>query len=221
MLAPWKKSYDKTRQHIKKQRHHFAKNVCVSQSYGFSSSHVQMWQLDRKEGWALKNWCFWTLVLEKTFFFFFFTLKYCIGFAIHQHESATDIHVSPILNPPFSSLPVPSLWVISVYQPQASSIMHWTWTGDSFDIWYYTCFNAIQESLGLQGDQISKSLRKSTLNIHVGTDAEAEAPILWPPDKSQLIRKDPDAGKDWGQEEKGPTEDEIFGWHHWLNGHEF
>ena len=54
------------------------------------------------------------------------------------------------------------------------------------------------------------------------TDAEAEAPILWPPDaKSQRIRKDPDAGKDWRQEKKGMTEDEMVGWHHWLNGHEF
>ena len=59
--------------------------------------------------------------------------------------------------------------------------------------------------------------------IFIGrTDAEAEAPILWPPDgKSQFIRKEPDAGKDWRQEEKGTTEDELVGWHHWLNGHEF
>ena len=71
------------------------------------------------------------------------TLQYCIGFAIHQHESATGIHVFSILNPPPSSLPVPSLWVGPVHQSQASSIMHRTWTGDSFHIWYYTCFNAI------------------------------------------------------------------------------
>ena len=71
------------------------------------------------------------------------TLQYCIGFARDPHESTTGIHVFPILNPLSYSLPVPSLWVISVYQPQASSIMHWTWTGNLFHIWYYTCFNSI------------------------------------------------------------------------------
>ena len=75
--------------------------------------------------------------------FYFLTLQYCIGFAIYQHESTTGIHVFPILNPPPSSLPIPSLWVVPVHQPQASSIVHWTWTGDSFHIWYYPCFNAI------------------------------------------------------------------------------
>ena len=64
--CPWKKSYDQPRQHIKKQRHHFANKGPYSQSYGFSSNHVQMWELDHKEGCVLKNWCFWTVVLEKT-----------------------------------------------------------------------------------------------------------------------------------------------------------
>ena len=66
MLAPWKKSYDQPRQHIKKQRHYFANKGPSSQSYGFPSSHIWMWELDSKESWALKNWCFWTVVLEKT-----------------------------------------------------------------------------------------------------------------------------------------------------------
>ena len=69
-------------------------------------------------------------------FFFFLTLQYCIGFAKYQHESTIGIHVFPILNPPPSSLPVPSLWVVSVHQPQASSIVHRTWTGNSFHILY-------------------------------------------------------------------------------------
>ena len=66
-LALWKKSYDQPRQHIKKQRHHFTNKGLSSQGYGFSSSHVWMWELDYKESWALKNWCFWTVILEKIF----------------------------------------------------------------------------------------------------------------------------------------------------------
>ena len=66
MLVPWKKSYDQPRQHIKKQRHYFADKGSSSQGYGFSSSHVWMWELGYKESWVPKNWCFWTMVLEKT-----------------------------------------------------------------------------------------------------------------------------------------------------------
>ena len=65
-FAPWKKSYDQPRQHIKKQRHYFANKGPSSQSYDFPSSHLWMWNLDYKESWVLKNWCFWTVVLEKT-----------------------------------------------------------------------------------------------------------------------------------------------------------
>ena len=140
------KSYDQPRQHIKKQRHYFANKGPSSQSYGFSSSHVWMWDLDYRESWAPKNWCFWTVVLEKTL-------------------------VSPL---------------------------------DSRDI----------KPVHPKGDQSWIFIRR--------TDAQAETPIHWPPDsKSWLIWKDPDAGKDWGQEEKEMTEDEIIGWHHRLDGHEF
>ena len=144
--APWKKSYDQPRQHIKKQRHYFANKGPSSQSYGFSSSHVWMWELDYKESWAWKNWCFWTVVLVKTL------------------ESPLDCKEIQPVHP--------------------------------------------------KGDQSW---------VFIGrTDAKAETPILWPPDaKNWLIWKDSDAGKDWKQEEKGRTEDEMAGWHHWLNGHEF
>ena len=104
-----------------------------------------MWELDYKESWAPKNWCFWTVMLEKIL------------------ESSLDCKETQPVHP--------------------------------------------------KGDQSW---------IFIGrTDAEAETPILWPPDvKNWLTRKDPDAGKDWRWEEKGQTEAEMVGWHHWLDGHE-
>ena len=146
MLTPWKESYDQPRQHIKKQRHYFANKGSSSQGYGFSSGHVWIWELDYKESWALKNWCFWTVVLEKTL------------------ESPLDCkEIQPV-------------------HPKGDQ--SWVFTGR--------------------------------------TDVEAETPILWPPDaKSWLIWKDPDAGKDWRQEEKGTTKDEMVGWHHQLDRHGF
>ena len=121
-LAPWKKSYDQPRQHIKKQRHYFANKGPSNQSYGFSSSHVWMWELDYKEGWSLKNLCFWTVVLD-------------------------DILESPL-----------DFKEIQPVHPKGNQ--SWIFIGR--------------------------------------TDAEAETPILWPPDaKNWLIWKDPDAGKDW------------------------
>ena len=136
MLTRWKESYDQPKQHIKKQRYYFADKVSSSQSYGFSSSHVWMWELDYKESRAPKNWWFWTVVLEKTL------------------ESPLDCKIKQV-NP--------------------------------------------------KGNQCQ---------IFIGrTDAEAEVPILWPPDmKNWLIGKDPDASKDWRQEEKGMIEER------WLDG---
>ena len=115
-------------------------------SYCFSSGHVWMWELEYKESWAPKNWCFWTVVLEKTL------------------ESPLDCKEIQPVHP--------------------------------------------------KGDQSCLFIGR--------TDVEAETSILWPPDaKSWLIWKDPNAGKDWGQEENGMTEDEMVVWHYWLNGHEF
>ena len=145
MLTPWKENYDQPRWHIKKQRHYFVKKSPSSQGYGFSSSHVWMLELDYKERWVLKNWCFWTVVLEKTL------------------ESPLDC---------------------KEIQPVPPKDQSWVFIGR--------------------------------------TNAEAEIPILWPPDaKSWLICKALDAGKDWRQEEKGTVEDEMVGSHHRLNGHEF
>ena len=128
------KSYGKQRQHIKKQRRYFATKNLYIQSYGFSTSHVWMWEFDHKEGYALKNCCFWTVVLEKNL------------------ESPLDCKEIKPVNPKGN-------------QP-------WTFTGK--------------------------------------TGAESEVLIFWPPDeKSQLIGKDLDAGKDYRQEEEREAEDEM------------
>ena len=112
------------------------------------------------------------LILTALFFFYFLfyfilflNLKHCISIAKHQNESATGIHVFPILNPPPSSLPTPSLWVVPVHQPQASSIVHWTWIGNSFHTWYYTCFNAILPNLPTLS--LSNRVLKTVLYIRV------------------------------------------------------
>ena len=116
-----------------------------SQGYGFSCGHVWMWDLDCEEGWAQKNWCFWTVVLEKTL------------------ESPLDcMEIQPVHS---------------------------------------------------EGDQ--------PWDFFGRNDAKAETPVLWPPHaKSWLIGKGSDAGRDWGLEEKGTTEDEMAGWHQWIDEHE-
>ena len=130
---------------IKKQRHFFVYKGPHSQSFGFSNSHVWIWELDHKKSWAPKNWCFWIVVLENS-------------------------------------------W----------------------------------ESLGLQRIQPVHPKGNQSWIFIGRTDVEAKIPILCPPDmKNWLNGKDPDSGKDWRWEEKGTTEDEIVGWHHWLSGNEF
>ena len=94
------------------------------------------------------------------------------------------------------------------------------WRIDAFDLWFWRRLLRALWTAKKSNQSILKEINPGC--SLEGLDAEAEAPILWPPDvKSQLIEKDPDAGKHWGQEEKGVTEDEMVGWHHWLNGHEF
>ena len=140
------------------QRCFFVNYGLSSQGYGFSSGHVWMWELDYKEHWVSKNWCFLTVVLEKT-------LESLEKTVVLEKtlESSLDCKEIQLVHP--------------------------------------------------KGDQSW---------VFIGrTDVEAETPILWSLGmKSWLIWKDPDPGKDWGQEEKGMTEDEMAGWHQWLDGRE-
>ena len=141
MHVPWKKNYDQSRQHIKKQRHYFASKGPSSQSYSFPNSPVRMWELDYKESWELKNWCFWTVVLR-----------------------------------------VP-----------------WTTRRSNQSI-----LKDISPDNSLEGLMLKLKLQYFG-HLMLRTDSLEKT----------------DAGKDWRQEEKGTTGDEMVGWHHRLNGHEF
>ena len=145
MLASSKKSYDQPRQHILSRNIALLTMVRLVKAMVFPESCI-MGELDYNESWALKKWCFWTVVLEKTL------------------ESLLDFkEIKPV---------------------NSKGNQSWIFIG--------------------------------------GTDAEAEASILWPPEaKNWLIGKDPDDGKDWRREEKGTIEDKMVGWHQQLNGHEF
>ena len=140
MLAPWKEGYDQPREYIKKQRHYFANKGPSSQSYGFSSSRVWMWQLDCKESKGLRI--------------------------------------------------------------------------DAFELWCWIWLLRVRWTARRPNQSILKEVSPEYL-------LETETPIFWPPDvKNWLIWKDPDAGKDW-RREKGSSEDEMVGWHHWRDGPEF
>ena len=160
MLAPWKKSYDKHRQHIKKQETWLTNKGLSSQSYGFPSSHVWMWELDRKEGWASKNWCFFFFNSFIYFNWRLSTLQYCSGFC-HTLTWISQID---------------TFWAVVLEKSPLDS---------------------------KETKPVNPKWNESW--IFIGrTDAEAEAPIVWPPDaKSQLV------------------EDKTVGWYHQLNGHEF
>ena len=129
----------------------------------YSLQHSDLFLIEERTLPLLKS----TWIFKKFIYFSWrlITLQYCIGFAIHQHESTTGVHEFPILNPPPTSLSIPSLWVIPVHQPQASCIMHGTWTGNSFHIWYYTCFNAILPNHPILS--ISHRVQKTVLYISV------------------------------------------------------
>ena len=112
---------------------------------------------------ALRKVLVW-LSCKLNYSFFFFTLQYCIGFAIHQHASVTGVHMFPILNLPPHTIPLGH----PVHQPQASCILHWTWTGNLFLIWYYTCFNAIVPNHPLPlHTQSPKDCSESLLLSHI------------------------------------------------------
>ena len=146
MLAPWEKAMTNLDSILKSRDITLQTKVHLVKAMVFPVVVLWMWELDYKESWVLKNWCFWAVLSEKTV------------------ESPLDCKkIQPV-------------------NPKGNQSWIFTWR----------------------------------------SDIEAETPIFWPPDgKNWLIGKDPDAGKDWRQEEKGRTEDEIVGWHHRMNGYDF
>ena len=153
MVAPWKKSFDKPRQHIKKQRHYFVNKGLSSQSYGFSSSHVWMWELDYKESWVPKSWWFWTVVLEKTLESPL-DCKKIIPVNPKGNQSwifigRTDVEAeTPILWPPDAKY-----WLTGKdrgWDGWMTSLTWWTWVWGSSGSWWWTGKPGVLQSMGLQ-----------------------------------------------------------------------
>ena len=161
------------------------------QGYGFSSGHVWMWELDC-ESWAPKNRCFGVFLV---FSFIFISSRLITS----QHFSGF-CHTLTWISHGVTFIPHPENWCF------------WTMMLEKTLESPLDCKEI--QPIHPKGDQSW---------VFIGrTNAEAETPILWPPHaKSWLIGKDPDAGRDWGQEEKGTTEDKMVGWHHRLDGHGF
>ena len=177
----------------------FANKSPYSQSYGFSNSHVWMWELDYKESWVLKNWCFWTVnfwsIIELEL------LKYTSGIcqSFGQIDGFSSSHVC--------------MWELDHKE---------SWAPKNWCFWTGVLEKTLESSLDCKEIKPVNPQGNQSWIFIGRTDAEAESPILWPPDRNNwLFGKEPDSGKDWRQEEKGMTEDEMVGWHHWLDGHEF
>ena len=184
LLTPWKESYDQLRQPIKKQRHYFVNKGPTSQGYGFSSSHVWIWELDNKESWVLKNWCFWTVVLEKTLES---NLDYKEIQPVHPKGNQswvfigrTDVETeTPILWPPDAES-----WLIWKY-PDAgkdweqdekgmtgwdgwmASPTQWTWVWVDSRSWWWTGRPGMLRFMGSQRVDTTERLNWTELNLGI------------------------------------------------------
>ena len=202
------------------KRHHFADKGLHSQSYGFSCSHVRMWNLDHKEGWTRKNWCFWTVVLEKTLWSPLYSKEIKPvnpkGNQPWIFIGRTDAEAeTPILQPRDAKN-----WLTGK-DPDARKDWRQEEKGTKEDEmvgWHYRLDgHEFEQALGVGDGQ--GSLACCSPWGHKESDMTEQLNwtklVQW-----QLTGKDPNAGKDLWQEEKGATENETAGWHHRLNGHE-